>query len=68
MEQTTLEVRGMACDGCEQNVTETLEALEGVSSATASHADDQVRIEHDGAVVDVTALGGAIKDAGYEVA
>ncbi|WP_306058777.1 heavy-metal-associated domain-containing protein [Natronococcus wangiae] len=66
MEQTTLEVTGMSCDGCETNVTETLEALEGVSSATANHEADEVRVEHDEGA-DVGALQGAIEDAGYEV-
>lgn len=68
MEQTTLEVTGMSCDGCERNVTDALEALEGVSSATANHEADQVRVEHDASVVDVAALSGTIEDAGYEVA
>lgn len=68
MEQTTLEVTGMACDGCEANVTEALESLEGVSSATANHEADEVRVEHDEDAVDVGTLVGTIEDAGYEPA
>ncbi|MFU8869625.1 heavy-metal-associated domain-containing protein [Natronococcus sp.] len=65
MEQTTIDVRGMSCGGCEENVTDALEALEGVSSATANHEVDEVRVEHDeGTTVD--AIGSAIEDAGYE--
>ena len=67
MEQTTRSVDGMACDGCEQNVVDALDAIEGVASTTADHEDGQVRVEHDPAVVDVDALDGAIEDAGYEV-
>ncbi|GAB3673540.1 heavy-metal-associated domain-containing protein [Halopiger thermotolerans] len=68
MEQTTLEVRGMSCDGCEATVTEALEALEGVSAATASHEDGEVRVEHDEAAVDEAEIADAIADAGYEPA
>ncbi|WP_121744558.1 heavy-metal-associated domain-containing protein [Natronorubrum halophilum] len=67
MERTTLEVTGMACDGCEATVTEVLEALDGVSSATADHETGEVRVAHDEAVVDEATIGGAINDAGYEV-
>ncbi|WP_247001628.1 heavy-metal-associated domain-containing protein [Halosolutus gelatinilyticus] len=66
MEQTTLEVAGMACDGCERNVTETLETLAGISSATANHEADEVRVEHDESI-DVGTIESAIEDAGYEV-
>ena len=67
MEQTTLEVDGMACGGCEENVTEALEALSGVSSVAASHENDEVRVEHDEGTVDVEALAEAIESAGYDV-
>ncbi len=66
MERTTLQVTGMACDGCEQTVTDTLEELEGVSSATADHEADEVNVEHDG--VDDATIVSAIEDAGYEAA
>lgn len=68
MEQTTVEVAGMACDGCEANVTDALEALEGVSSVTANHEADEVRVEHDAATVDEATIANAIDDAGYEAA
>ncbi|ELY42123.1 heavy-metal-associated domain-containing protein [Natronorubrum sulfidifaciens] len=68
MKQLTLEVTGMACDGCEANVTEALEALEGVTSATADHEADEVSVEHDETSVDVATISGTIEDAGYNVA
>ena len=65
MERTTLDVTGMSCGGCEENVTDALEALEGVSSATANHEADEVRVEHDeGTTVD--GIRSVIEDAGYE--
>ncbi|AHF99925.1 heavy metal transporter [Halostagnicola larsenii XH-48] len=67
MEQTTLEVTGMSCNGCEQTVVEALEGLEGVSEATADHESNEVRVEHDPALADAAAIGGAIEGAGYTV-
>ncbi|RQG97092.1 heavy-metal-associated domain-containing protein [Natrarchaeobius chitinivorans] len=65
MEQTTIEVTDMACEGCEDTVTDALEALEGVSSATANHEANEVRVEHDGGLVDGKTIAGTIEDAGY---
>ena len=67
MEQTTLEVSGLACSGCEATVRDALEALEGVSSATANHEAGEVRVEHDPTTVDSAAIETAIENAGYEI-
>ncbi|WP_290819211.1 cation transporter [Halovivax sp.] len=67
MEQSTVSVDGMSCEGCEQNVVDALGALEGVAETTADHEAGHVRVEHDPAVVDVDAIGGAIENAGYDV-
>ena len=67
MEQTTLQVDGMACDGCEQNVIDALESLSGIASATADHAAGRVRVEHERSLADETTIASAIEDAGYEV-
>ncbi|MEY7849513.1 heavy-metal-associated domain-containing protein [Natrarchaeobius sp. A-rgal3] len=67
MEETTVEVDGMACTGCESTVTDALEALSGVSSATANHESDEVRVAHDETLVDESTIAGAIEDAGYSV-
>ncbi|AGB39214.1 heavy-metal-associated domain-containing protein [Natronococcus occultus] len=65
MERTTLDVTGMSCGGCEENVTDALEALEGVSSATANHEADEVRVEHDEGT-SVEGIRSAVENAGYE--
>ena len=67
MEQTTIPVEGMACGGCEANVTEALESLEGVSSVAADHEGDEVRVVHDDSRVDAPVLSNTIEDAGYDV-
>ena len=65
MAETTLEVTGMACGGCEQNVIDALEAIEGIEAVVPDHETDKVRVEHAG--VSESAIGTAIEDAGYEV-
>ncbi|WP_440764647.1 heavy-metal-associated domain-containing protein [Natronorubrum sp. DTA7] len=67
MERTTLTVDGMACDGCEATVTEALESLKGVVSATADHETAAVRIEYDEGAVDEATFGSTIENAGYAV-
>ncbi|GAB3034671.1 heavy-metal-associated domain-containing protein [Natronobiforma cellulositropha] len=67
MDETTLSVGGMACGGCEETVTDALEALSGVSSASASHESGMVRVSHDESTVDAETLETTVEDAGYEV-
>lgn len=59
----TLTVTGMSCGHCEQSVTEALEAVDGVESATADNEEDVAVVEGDAPVEDLVA---AIEDAGYE--
>jgi copper chaperone len=66
MAQTTLDVDGMACDGCEANVTERLEALDGIKSVRADHEAGEVRVEHDDETT-VDSIRKTIEGAGYEV-
>ncbi|SFC58744.1 copper chaperone [Halobiforma haloterrestris] len=68
MERTTIDVSGMSCSGCEENVVDALEALSGVSSATADHEAGEVQVEHDDDAVDEATIGNTIEDAGYEPA
>ncbi len=60
---TTVTVTDMACDGCEANVEEALEAVPGVESADADHEADAVVVEGD---VDTDDLLEAIGEAGYD--
>lgn len=60
---TTLTVTGMSCGHCEQTVVEALEALDGVSSASADNEADRAVIEGD---AELDSMIAAIEDAGYE--
>ena len=60
-----ISVKGMMCEHCEMHVKKALEAIDGITSAVASHKDALVTIETSKAV-DEKAIKAAIEDAGYE--
>jgi Cu2+-exporting ATPase len=60
-------VRGMMCEHCEMHVKKALEAIDGITSATASHKDALVTIETSKSV-DENLIKAAVTDAGYEYA
>ena len=67
MERKTLSVTGMSCNGCEQNVENALQGLDGVSRVEADHEADTVNVVVDDAVTDDD-LTTAIEGAGYDAA
>ena len=66
MERKTLSVTGMSCNGCEQNVENALQSLDGVSRVEADHRDDTVDVVV-GDSVSGEDMTGAIEGAGYDV-
>lgn len=62
-----ISVKGMMCGHCEKHVKEALEAIEGITSATASHEKAEVTIETS-KEVDESAIKAAVEKAGYEYA
>ena len=67
MKRKTLAVTGMSCNGCEQNVENALQGLDGVSRVEADHEADTVDVVVDDAVTDDN-LTAAIERAGYDIA
>ena len=62
-----ISVKGMMCQHCEMHVKKALEAIDGITSATASHSDELVTIETSKSV-DESLIKAAVTDAGYEYA
>jgi len=62
-----LSVTGMKCGGCESNVSQKLQALDGVISVTASSKENSVRVEFDPTKTDVDSISTVITDAGFSV-
>lgn len=62
----TIKIDGMMCPHCEAAVKKALEAIDGVTSATAIHTEKQATIELS-KDVDTAVLEQAIVDAGYTI-
>ncbi len=60
-----INVKGMMCEHCEMHVKKALEAIDGITSATASHESGTVTIETS-KEVDEAAIKTAVEEAGYE--
>ena len=63
-----IEIKGMMCGHCEAHVKKALEALDGVTSAEASHEKRKLAVVQLSASVDDTVLKkNGKKKKGYEV-
>ena len=66
MEQVTLKVNGMTCQGCVRSVKKVLESVAGVQSADVSLEKAQAQVVFDPARANVEQFKAAVEDAGYE--
>lgn len=62
----TIKIDGMMCPHCEAAVKKALEAIDGVTSAVASHTEKQATVELS-KDVDTSVLEQAVVDAGYTI-
>ena len=67
-ESTVLTVTGMKCGGCENNVKEKLQAVDGVTTVAASFKTNEVTVEFDSDTVNLDAIKNVITQAGFTVA
>ena len=67
MENATINVSGMTCEGCVASVTRVLKALPGVEQVDVSLAAGSANVRYDAARTNVPAMRSAIEDAGYGV-
>ena len=63
----TLKIEGMMCANCERHVVKALEALPGVVSANASHADGSASVELSAEVSDSDLRKAVEEEAGYKL-
>ena len=68
METVSMDVQGMTCGGCVASVSRVLKALPGVAEAKVTLTPARATVTFDPAQTSVSALRGAIEDAGYDVA
>ena len=66
MKETELNVKGMACEGCEKRIINALKNVEGVESVTADHVSGKVVVTAEEGVLRET-MEETITDIGFEV-
>jgi len=62
-----LDVSGMTCEGCENAIVASINKLDGIQEATASHTHEEAMIVFDSTITGLPAITQAIEDAGYKV-
>jgi len=67
MENTTLNVSGMTCQGCVVSVTRVLKAVPGVCDVLVSLQPGTAKVAYDATRTTLPVLKAAIEDAGYDV-
>ncbi len=67
MNDTTIAIEGMHCDGCAQRVQRVLEQERGVREVQVSYADGAARVMFDERATAVQRLREVVERAGYTV-
>ena len=67
MENATLNVSGMTCEGCVASVTRVLKAVPGVSDVVVALQPGTAKVAYDATRTTLPVLKAAIEDAGYDV-
>jgi copper chaperone len=65
MQEATIRVEGMTCNGCVASVTRVLKALPGVGSVDVSLEQREARVQFDPSRTDLDNLKKTIEAAGY---
>ena len=68
MENATLNVTGMTCQGCVASVTRVLKAVPGVSDVVVTLQPGTATVVYDATRATLPVMKAAIEDAGYDVA
>ena len=67
MQNQTLNVTGMTCDGCASNVATALKAIPGVHDVVVSLSTGEAAVRYDEQLTSPDQLNSAVKGAGYGV-
>ena len=66
-QSAALNVSGMKCGGCENNVTAKLSDIDGIINVKANHKEDLVNVEYIETKTSLEVIKQAIAEAGYVV-
>jgi len=67
MEEASITIGGMTCDGCVCSVKRVMSKLPGVASFDVSLAQNQATVNFDPQVIDTARIMQSIENAGYEI-
>lgn len=67
MEEVTLNVNGMTCQGCVSSVGNALRRIPGVAQVQVSLDQSSAKVQFDAERTDLGALKSAVEGAGFEV-
>ena len=67
MQEETLQVSGMMCNGCEETVVNAAKSVDGVEDAVASYSEGSVKIKYDSETADMLFIKMAINNTHYQV-
>lgn len=65
MKETIIKVKGMACEGCENRIQNTLKNIEGIENVIANHKEGIVTVMAN--EIDIEVIKEEIEDLGFEV-
>jgi copper chaperone len=67
MATIALQVSGMKCGGCENQIQEAIKACIGVHAVKATHKTGTVDVEYDETKTDLDSIRKTIRDKGFTV-
>jgi copper chaperone CopZ len=67
MRTAVLDIKGMHCDSCVQNISRHLQALPGVRDVKVDLTAQSARVSHDESICGTGDLLNAVRKAGYQV-
>jgi copper chaperone len=67
MQNETLKITGMTCDGCTSKVAHALKAVSGVHDVVVTLADGQAAVRYDESETSPEKMKLAVKGVGYDV-
>ena len=63
--ETTLNVSGMSCAGCENALRQALTRLDGVTVVEPDHVTGEVKLHFDAGLVDIDTIKASVRTAGF---
>lgn len=67
MKKETFKIRGMHCASCAMTIEKAVSGLRGVKNAQVNFAAETLLVEFDEQEIDISVIGGAVQNVGYEI-